>query len=348
VPRHTRRRFLQSLAEAGAALAAPQLLFARAPAQFTARQFHNQPEESTLHRALLALWSAVERETRGALRVEVLANNGGVAGSDPAVLKMLVAGEVEFFTLFGAILGAAVPVAEMQALPYIFRDHRTALRATDGAFGDFLRREMLAHGIYGFPHGAFENGFRAISNSARPIVRPQDVIGLRIRIPRSTVFAQLFRALGAEPWIVDFGELYGALQRKEVDGQDNPVEVTVVNRFYEVQRHLALTAHMWSCFNQLGNLAFWQRLPAEVQRVVERNLRKVVDRQRREQDGKNNGLVSVLAAKGMQVTRPEQAAFRKQLAPEYAKWRKQFGETAWRALEASVGPVGQLTARSGR
>jgi tripartite ATP-independent transporter DctP family solute receptor len=338
---NSRRRFLRLLASAGAGtLLAPAYLRSQAAPQFTARQFHNQPEASTLHRALLALWRAVERESAGALRVAVLANNGNVAGSDPAVLKMLVAGEVEFFTLFGAILGLVVPVAEMQALPFIFRDHAIALRATDGAFCDHIRGEMAAHGIYGFPHGAFENGFRAISNSVRPITEAKHVEGLRIRTPDSTVFTELFRALGAEPKVVNFGDLYGALQRREVDGQDNPVEVTATNRFYEVQSHLSLTSHMWSCFNQLANLRYWQRMPAGLQRIVQRNLRRAVDRQRAEQHRLNSSLVAVLASKGMRVTRPSHATFRARLKPEYAKWRKHFGEAAWRALEASVGPVG--------
>ena len=317
-------------------------MFARsAPAvTFTARQFHNQPEESTLHQALVTLWQDVERDSRGAMRVEVVPRNGGIEGSDPVVLKMLVAGEAEFFTLFGAILGLVVPVAEMQALPFIFRDHATALAATDGGFGDFLRREMLAHGIYGFPHGAFENGFRAISNSVRPITRASDLQGLRIRTPESEVFTELFRALGAEPKVVNFDQLYAALQKKEVDGQDNPVEVTAVNRFYEVQSHLSLTSHMWSCFNQLANLEYWQRLPRGLQKIVQRRLQSAVDEQRREQDSANTRFVALLARKGMQVTRPDRASFRAQLAPEYSKWRKRFGETAWRALEASVGPVG--------
>jgi tripartite ATP-independent transporter DctP family solute receptor len=336
----TRRRFLQALSGAAGVVALPAFARSRAAAAFTARQFHNQPEESALHQALVALWDGVARESRGALRVQVLANNGNVAGSDPAVLKMLVAGEVEFFTLFGAILGLEVPVAEMQALPFIFRDRRTALAATDGAFGGFLRREMLAHGIYGFPHGAFENGFRAISNSVRPIEQASDVEGLRIRTPDSQVFTELFRALGAEPKIVNFDQLYGALARHEVDGQDNPVEVTAINRFYEVQGHLSLTSHMWSCFNQLANLEYWRRLPRELQGLVQKGLKSAVDAQRRAQDRKNTGLVDVLARQGMKITRPEQASFRTRLAPEYARWRKRFGEAAWHALEASVGPVG--------
>ena len=338
--RLTRRRFLGLLSGASAAAAWPVFARSTPAVRFTARQFHNQPEASTLHQALVALWRDVERDSGGAMRVEVLANNGGVAGSDPAVLQMLVAGEAQFFTLFGAILGLVVPVAEMQALPFIFRDHRTALAATDGAFGNLLRREMLAKGIYGFPHGAFENGFRAISNSVRPITRASDLEGLRIRTPHSEVFTELFRALGAEPRIVNFDQLYGALQRKEIDGQDNPVEVTAVNRFYEVQRYLSLTSHMWSCFNQLANLDYWQRLPRDLQELVQKRLSAVVDAQRREQDRQNTKLVALLARKGMQVTRPEQADFRARLAPEYAKWRKRFGEAAWHTLEASVGPVG--------
>lgn len=336
--RLTRRRFLRALAGAGV-MSATALGQARPAAKFTARQFHNQPEDSTLHRALLELWSAIARESSGTIQVQVIADNGGMAGSDPQVLKMLVAGEVEFFTLFGAILGQVVPVAEMQALPYIFKDRASALRASDGAFGDFLRREMIAHGIYGLPHGAFENGFRVISNSVRPIAAPHDVEGLRIRTPDSQVFTDLFRTLGAEPKIVNFAQLYGALERHEVDGQDNPVEVTAVNRFYEVQRYLSLTGHMWTCFNQLANLDYWRKLPAELQRLIHQRTAAAVDQQRHEQDSKNASLLTLLSAKGMAILRPDVEPFRQRLKPMYARWRKTFGESAWHALEASVGRV---------
>src|SRR3954468_15811228 len=115
----SRRRLIQ----AGAAMpmiGAPSLGRAAEAVVWRARQFHNQPEDSHQHKFLVDLWAAVKQETGGRFDTTVFAQNGNIAGSDPGALKLLVAGELEFFTLMGGILGQAVPVAEIQGLPFAF------------------------------------------------------------------------------------------------------------------------------------------------------------------------------------------------------------------------------------
>lgn len=326
-----------------ALLAAPALapVVTKAQPRWAARQFHNQPEDSHQHRFLVDLWEGVRQETGGRLVVTVLAQNGHVPGSDPAALRMLVAGELEFFTLMGGILGQAVPVMEIQGLPFAFRSHAEVHRVMDGAFGDLLRRECLAKGIVWLPAATLENGFRHISSNKGPVRDAADLQGLRIRVPDGELFRDLFRSLGAEPVTVNIRELYAALRDGTTDAQENPLVVTEVNRLYEVQRHMSLTAHMWSGFNLLANARFWAALPEDVRDIAQRHARRAVAAQRAYTDALNEALETRLAERGMAINRADTDSFRRVLASGfYSRWRERFGTAAWTALEAEVGRLG--------
>jgi tripartite ATP-independent transporter DctP family solute receptor len=327
---------------AGSAVILPVGLFVRPAmaADYKFRQFHNQAASSPLHRRLVEMWSAIGAEIGGRVQTEVFAENAGIAGSDPAALKMLIAGELDFFTLMGGILGQAVPVAEVQQVPFAFRTAAEAHAAADGALGAYLREEMAAKGIHGFPVGAFDNGMRQTSSTRRPILAPKDFEGLRIRLPAGQLFTDTFRALGAEPVTINVNGIYDALKAGKVDAQENPLAVNEVFRLYEVQKHLAVTNHMWSGFNLMANGALWQRLPADIQAIIERNAAKFVRLQRDDQGGFNAGLRTTLAERGMIFNEIEQAPFRARMAPVYAAWREKLGAKCWTLLEAHVGKLG--------
>src|SRR5712671_4988703 len=152
-------------------------------ADYRFRQFHNQAASSPLHRRLVEMWLTIGAETNGRVVAEVFAENAGIPGSDPAALRMLISGELDFFTLMGGILGQAVPVAEVQQVPFAFRTAAEAHASADGALGAYLREEMTAKGIHGFPVGAFDNGMRQIGGTRRPIKVAGDLAGIRMRIP---------------------------------------------------------------------------------------------------------------------------------------------------------------------
>ena len=306
--------------------------------RLTGRQFHNQPEASHTHGFLVALWDEVAQRTDGALTISVHAQNGGVAGSDPAALQMLVCGELELMTLMGGILGQEVPVAEIQGLPFAFSSYDEAHAAMRGALGDYIRHEMAAKGIHGFRDGVLENGFRHIVSIDRPVRSAADVVGYRMRIPAGRMFEQLFRALGAQPVVINISELYGSLARREVDGHENPLVVTEVNRLYEVCRYVSLTGHMWSGFNLIANLRFWRSLPQDIQDVVNRAVATHVERQRVYTQAQNRALESRLETeRGMVLNRADTASFRAALAGDfYRRWRAEFGARAWALLPRSV------------
>ena len=314
--------------------AAFSIRLATAEPVWRARQFHNQPEESHQHRFLVDLWTAVRRETNGRFVCTVHAQNGGIAGSDPAALRMLVRGELEFFTLMGGILGQVVPVAEIQGLPFTFADTRHVYQAMDGELGNYLRTEMAARGIYGFPGGVLQNGFRQISMKTTPVRTVRDLAGQRIRVPDGEMFRDFFQTLGAVPVTVNIRDLYDSLKNGRVDGQENPLVVTEFNKLYEVTKYTSMTNHMWSGFNQLANREFWTSLPEDVQRVIGYNVRKHVARQRRFTDKLNAALETTLARRGVIFNTADTATFRAELGPFYQRWRHALGERAWSLLPA--------------
>jgi tripartite ATP-independent transporter DctP family solute receptor len=325
----------------GAALVSLGLIVRPAmAADYTFRQFHNQAVSSPLHRRLVEMWAAIRTETAGRVEAEVFAENAGIPGSDPAALRMLISGELDFFTLMGGILGQAVPVAEVQQVPFAFRTAADAHAAADGALGAYLREEMAAKGIHGFPVGAFDNGMRQTSSTRKLIVAPQDFEGLRIRLPAGQMFTDTFRALGAEPVTINVNGIYDALKDGKVDAQENPLAVTEVFKLHEVQKHLAMTNHMWSGFNLMANGALWQKLPHDIQATIERNAAKYVRAQRDDQARFNAGLRTTLVERGMLFNEVDPAPFRARMAAVYTAWREKLGSKCWTLLGEHVGRLG--------
>jgi tripartite ATP-independent transporter DctP family solute receptor len=337
--KHDRER--RALVLAGAATVACAMLPGRArAAEWQARQFHNQPAQSHQHQFLTDLWAQVKTETGGRLEVTVHAQNNGIPGGDPAALAMLQKGELEFYTVIASILGRAVPVMEIQGLPFAFTSHEQVHRANDGAFGEYLGRECAAKGIYRFQYGLLENGFRDIAMAERPIRTADDLAGVKMRVPDGEMPPDLFRSLGAEPVTINVKDLYEALKTRRVDGHENPLVIMEVNKFYEVTKYVSVSHHMWSGFNLVGNLTFWKGLPADVQEVVQHNVKKYVALQRGYTDSLNRQLEPKLTERGMIFNTVDTAPFRRKLAGAfYQRWKNQFGTAAWSLLEEQVGKL---------
>jgi len=324
----TRRAFVGS-ALIGAFTSRP-----RAAAEHSFVQYHNQTAASPLHRRLVEMWAAIGRETNGRAGAEVFPNNNGISGSDPAALRALMAGEIQFFTLMGGILGTVVPAAEVQQVPFAFRSAGHAHQAMDGPLGAYLREEMAAKGLVGFAVGAFDNGMRQIAGTKRPIVRPNDLAGMRMRVPAGQMVADTFRALGAEPITINSDGIYAALESGRVDAQENPLALMELFKLDEVVKYVSMTNHMWSGFNLLAHQPTWTRLPVDIRTVVERNIAKHVRLQRRDQAALNTSARARMEKRGLAFNEIDTAAFRSQLAGVYADWKNRLGSKCWSLLQA--------------
>jgi len=309
----------------------------RTAAAFTFTQYHNQVAESPLHRQLVAMWDDIRNEAGGRVETRVYAQNNNVPGSDPQALRMLVAGEIQFFTLMGGVLDRIVPVTAVQDMPFAFRSAEHAHRAMDGPLGAYLRADIEAHGLHAFPIGAFDNGMRQISITKRPIVVPADLAGIRMRTPDAPLIADTFRAFGAEPVTVNSADIYAALKSGKVDAQENPLALIELFKLYEVVRYVSVSNHIWSGFNQLAHLPTWKRLPVEIQTVIERNVAKHVKLQRQRQAALNARLRTTLERQGPVFNDVNQEPFKRMLGGVYQKWKNQLGSRCWSLLERETG-----------
>jgi TRAP-type transport system periplasmic protein len=324
---------------AGAGAATIIVKSARA-ADFTFTQYHNQPATGTLHKNLSAMWDAIRAETNGRVEATVHAENNKIPGGDPEAFKMLLAGEIQFFTLMGGIIGTVVPVAEAQQVPFAFKSAPEAHKAIDGPFGQYIGAEMAAKGMYLFPVAGFDNGMRQVTTIARPIAKPEDFAGMKIRVPPGQMIFDTFAAFGAQPVTTPANQIYDALKSGKVEAQENPLAIVQGYKLYELVKYVSLTNHMWSGFNEMAHLATWKGLPDDIKSVIERNVTKAVRQQRDDQGKLNASLRNDLAGRGLAFNEVDQATFRAKLPGVYSTWKEKLGSKCWGLLEAEVGKLG--------
>jgi TRAP-type transport system periplasmic protein len=325
---------------AGAAAGWTIIIRSSRAAEHTFVQYHNQPAGSTLHRNLVAMWDAIRGETNGRLEATVHAENNKLPGGDPEAFKRLLAGEIQFFTLMGGIIGTVVPVAEAQQVPFAFASSREAHKAIDGPFGRYIGEEMAAKGMHLFAVAGFDNGMRQVTTITRPIMRPEDFAGMKIRVPPGQMIFDTFAAFGAQPVTTPANQIHDALKSGRVEAQENPLAIMQGYRLDEMIKYVSMTNHMWSGFNLMAHVATWQRLPDDIKGVVEKNAAIFVRRQRVEQDQLNSSLRDIFAARGIAFNDVDQSAFRARLAQVYATWKEKLGSKCWTLLESEVGKLG--------
>lgn len=333
----SRRTFVAGAAALGGASVIVKPLHA---ADYKFAQYHNQADTGTLHRNLVAMWAAIRTETNGRVEADVFAENNKLPGGDTVALRMLIEGEIQFFTLMGGIIGTVVPVAEAQQLPFAFKSAPEAHRAIDGTLGRYIAEEMAAKGMYLFPIAGFDNGMRQIAAMNRAVVSPDDLAGMKIRVPPGQLINDTFKAFGADPVVTPANGIFAALQSGKVDAQENPLAIIEGFKLYELVKYVSMTNHMWSGFNLMANLPLWQKLPEDIRAVIEFNATKYVRQQRIEQGELNASLRGVFEQKGLKFNDVDQTAFRARLPGVYATWKEKLGARCWALLEREVGKLG--------
>jgi len=332
----SRRHFTWGLLAAGGMALTSRNLRA---AEWKLRQFHNQPAVSPLHKRLEELWAAVKTETGGRVDVQTFAENDHVVGGDPKAFQMLVSGELDFFTLNGGVIGSIVPAMNVQNVPFSFTRTAQVYNALDGDLGDYLRKEMSSKGIYGLRRGCFENGFHQITCATRPIRTAADLVGLKMRSPDAPIYVDSWKTLGTHVVVVNLDTLYKTMKSGAAEAQADPYSLIELLKLYEVQKYLSVTNHTWSGFNLITSLKSWQRFPAGVQEIIERNVAKYTKLQRADNDKLNVEASERLRQHGMIFNTADTASFRVKLQPFYARWRKVIGPQCWSLLEGHVGKL---------
>jgi tripartite ATP-independent transporter DctP family solute receptor len=211
----------------------------------------------------------------------------------------------------------------------------------DGKLGAHLRGQIGRANLVVLDK-VWDNGFRLITNSVKPINHPDDLRGMKIRVPVSAMWISLFQALGASPTGLNFAEVFSALQTRVVDGQENPPAIIQASRIYEVQKYASVTNHMWDGWWFLINHRAWSRVPAPLQETVARIVNASCMAEREAVAQQNIALRTDLSNAGLIFNDVDQGPFRERLtaAGFYREWRSKFGAEAWDLLEEAVGKLG--------
>jgi tripartite ATP-independent transporter DctP family solute receptor len=241
----------------------------------------------------------------------------------------------------GAFLNSVVPVASIENVAYAFNDRDTVFRAMDGDLGRVIRDEIRARGIVPLDK-IWENGFREITTSNHPIRNIADLAGLRIRVSPGKIRVDTFQSLGASPTPIALSELYTSLQTHVVDAQENPLLLIDQQKFYEVQKYVSMSDHIWSGYWTLVNQDVWNKLPKDVQGIISREMDRATLLARNDNVNLNRAVRDKLTRRGMVFNDVDKASFKKKLvdAKYYERWKAEFGPTAWAALEKYANKLG--------
>ena len=337
----SRRHFTTAALAGGAVLGAPLPLRWAHAAEFVYKWGTNVPESHPLNVFGRQASEAILKETNGRFELRLFSNNQ--LGADADMFTQLRSGVMEFFTLSGVnVLSTMIPSAAIYGIGFAFPNYDTLWPALDGKFGAHLRGQITKVGFVVMDK-IWDNGFRQITTSTKPIVQPADLQGVKIRVPVSALWTSLFKSLGASPTSINFAEVYSALQTKVVDAQENPPAIISAAKLYEVQKFCSLTNHMWDGWWFLANRRTWERLPRDIQDVVSKNVNAAAVAEREAVAQQNTSLIGELKAKGLTFNDVDPAPFRETLkkAGYYAEWKKKFGDESWQMLEEATGQ--QLT-----
>ena len=281
----------------------------------------------------------IRNATNGRLDIKLFPANQ--LGSDTDLLSQIRSGGVEFFNQASVVLSTLVPAAGIINTGFAFHGYDEVWKAMDGPLGAYVRAQIEKVGLLTMSK-PWDNGFRQVTTSTKPVKTPEDLKGMKLRVPSAPMLSSLFTALGASPTPINFNEVYSALQTKLVEGQENPLAIIATARLYEVQKYCSLTNHVWDAYWILGNRKAFERLPADIQEIVKRELDKAATDERADIAALSVSLRTDLAGKGVQFVDADKKAFKDALAKGsfYKDLRAKFGDEAWKLLQDGVGALG--------
>ena len=316
-----RRVFLKTgAAVAGLAVAAPYV--ARGAGPLVLRWAHFAQEDHPANIAAKQFVAKVEARTAGAIKVNIFPNN--VLGGPPEQAQQIKLGTIDMGLPTQGQLDKYELAFAAVMLPFVFDSPAHVYRTLDGPAMGWLAPLAEKQGFVLLRN--WEYGFRNVTTSERPINTPDDMKGLKIRTPPELQIQASMEALGANVQAIAFPELYLALAQKVVDGEENPVAVIYFNKIYEVQKHVALTRHVYNNMIHTIGVNSWKKLTPEQQTIFREESKSSGELMRKLMADSESDQIDKLEKAGMQITRPDLAPFRAKMDPAYKRIADYAGE----------------------
>lgn len=286
---------------------------------------HVASTDEPYHKATEKFAELVKKNTAGAVEVQLFPNS--LLGGQRELLEGLQLGSVDITLTTAAVLSSFLPKTQVIELPFMFRDREHVYKVVDGPLakeiyaGDEQKKLKVID--------TWENGFRNITNNVRPIEKPDDMKGIKIRVMENKMYIDMFKALGANPTPMARGELFTGLQTKVVDAQENPMGQIYTSRFYEVQKYVTLSGHSYSPEVVVFSLATWKKLSPENQEAILKASAEARQFNRSLSAQMDKEYVDKVKEKGMTVTAltPQQVeAFQEKMMPVWDTFADKIGK----------------------
>jgi TRAP-type transport system periplasmic protein len=277
----------------------------------------------------------VDKKSNGRIKIAVF--SAAMLGSDQQMQSALRAGTQEFTAPSTATLANLVKEFGVIGLPFSFTNEKQADAVLDGPFGQSLLAKLPEKGLVGLAF--WENGFRHFTNSKRPIVKVEDMAGLKVRTMQNNLYIDMFQGLGANAVPLPVNELYTALETKAVDAQENPFTVVQAQKFYDVQKYLSTTGHAYDAQVLIVSKKFWDGLSAADRSLVQAASAEATAFQRQTSRALNAKAREELIKAGMSVndvSDAERARMREKLQPVIAKHQVAVGDETAKAFFAAI------------
>ncbi len=292
-------------------------------------------EQSNQGRAVKFFAAEVEKASGGKMKVRAI--GAAALGPDTQMQQALIGGAQEMMVGSTATL---VGISKEMALfdtPFLFNSAKEADAILDGPIGQKVKAKLDDKGMIGLVY--WENGFRNLTNNKRPVVKLEDLDGIKLRVMQNNVFLESFKTLGANAVPLPFSELFSALETKAVDGQENPFNTILSSKFYEVQKYLTITNHVYSPWIVLVSKKWWDGLSKDEQKVLIDAAAKSRDVERKDTREEAAKALAELKAKGMAINElppAEAARMRDKLTRVNASVGASVGMDLWNETQAAL------------
>lgn len=276
----------------------------------------------------------VEAETDGAITIEVYPNDQLAGGNASKGVEMVADGSTDvaaYATVALSVLDSKLGIA---LVPWTFSSYTQARNVIDATGLDFYNSVLNGYGLTAV--GSFHNGFRQLSNNVRPVTTPDDLKGLKIRVPGGEIYMSFFREFGADPTNMNWGEVFTALQQGTIDGQENGVSVTSTSGVLEVQKYVTIWNYSYENDLVVFNSALWDTLNADTQAMLTEKAVEACNWGRDIVEAEHDQLIEDFRAKGIQVdvlTEEQIDAFKGQVTDFCKGFYDKYGADACAAFE---------------
>jgi tripartite ATP-independent transporter DctP family solute receptor len=292
-------------------------------------------EVSNQGRAAKFLAAEIEKASGGKMKMRAI--GGAALGPDVQMQQALIGGAQEMMVGSTATLVGITKEMALWDTPFLFNNVKEADAVLDGPVGQKVMAKLEEKGLVGLVY--WENGFRNLTNNKRAITRLEDMADVKLRVMQNEVFLNSFRTLGANAIPLPFSELFSALETKTVDGQENPFNTILSSKFYEVQKYLSVTNHVYSPWIVLASKKWWDGLSKDEKKVLLDAAIKSRDFERKDTRDEAAKALADLKAKGMQInelTPTEAARMRDRLTRVNAGVATHVGMELWNETQATL------------